>query len=257
MGCNKLKLNPDKTEFILFGSGLQRSKLARCFPVDILGSKLCPTDLVRNLGVLFDSSFTFSHHVSSVCKACSIHLRDLRRIRRHLPKPVAVVLANALVSSKLDYCNSLLRSLSSKDLHRLQCIQNSLARIVTKVSTRSHITPQLRNLHWLPIKYRCIFKTATMIYKYLHSGFPNYFHSHLRLYSCSVNTRRSNPKNQYLQKPVFDAAVHSSKVHFQNSFSVDGPCIWNSLPLSVRSANSLFSFRRGLKTFLFNKAFPP
>ena len=63
MGSNKLKLKPDKTEFILFVSKQQRDKLAHCLPVDILGSELYPTDKVRNLGVVFDSGFSFSSHV--------------------------------------------------------------------------------------------------------------------------------------------------------------------------------------------------
>ena len=191
MGSNKLKLNPDKTEFILFGSPSQRASLASCFPVDILGSKLCPTDVVRNLGIFFDSGFTFSNHVASVCKSCFVHLRDLRRIRRFLPKSAAIALANALISSRLDYCNSLFTSLSCKDLHRLQCIQNSLARIVTNTHKYAHITPTLKSLHWLPIKQRCIFKTATLIYKYLHTGLPKYFSPYITLYTCSANTRQS------------------------------------------------------------------
>ena len=257
MGSNKLKLNPDKTEFILFGSSSQRAKLASCFPVDILGSQLCPTDKVRNLGVVFDSNFSFSQHVSSVCKSCFIHLRDLRRIRRHLPKTAAIALANALVSSRLDYCNSLLRNLSNRDLHKLQCIQNSLARIVTYTSKFSHITPVLKSLHWLPIYYRCIFKTATLIYKYLVSGQPKYFHPHILVYKCAVNTRRSNPTNRFLNEPNYDKKVHLSKVHFNKSFAHDGPSIWNSLPVNVRAATSLYSFRRRLKTYLFGEAFPP
>ena len=70
MGCSKLKLNPDKTEFILFGSKPQRDQLSHCFPVDILGNLLTPTDKVRNLGVVFDCDFSFSQHVSAICKSC-------------------------------------------------------------------------------------------------------------------------------------------------------------------------------------------
>ena len=131
MSTNKLKLNPGKTEFVLFSSDRQRAKFSDCFPTDILGSKLCPTDKVRDLGVWFDCSFTFSRHVSSVCKSCFVGLCDFRHIRRYLPKDVAVSIANILVSSRLDYCNSLFRSLSCKDINRLQCIQNTLARIVS------------------------------------------------------------------------------------------------------------------------------
>ena len=258
MGSNKLKLNPDKTEFILFGSPSQRASLAGCFPVDILGSKLCPTEVVRNLGVFFDSGFTFSKHVASVCKSCFVHLRDLRRIRHHLPKSAALALANALVSSRLDYCNSLMTStLSCKDLHKLQCIQNSLARIVTYTPKYAHITPVLKSLHWLPVKYRCIFKTATIIYKYLHTGLPKYFSPHISLYTCSSNTRRSNPRNKILTTPFYNKSIFKSKLQFNNSFSYNGPNVWNDLPLAVRTAPSLYSFRRSLKSYLFSKAFPP
>ena len=131
MLTSKLKLNPDKTEFILFGSKKQRERLNACFPIDILGNPLHPTESVRNLGVWFDSDFSFSKHVQNVCKACFSQLRDFRNIRQFLTQDAAVSVANAFVSSRLDYCNSLFRSLSKVNLHRLQSIQNSAARIVT------------------------------------------------------------------------------------------------------------------------------
>ena len=257
MTVNMLKLNPDKTEFILFGTKSQRDKLSCCFPVDILGSKISPTDKVRNLGVIFYSDFSFSKHVVSVCRSCFVGLRDLRRIRRHLTKSIAITVANALVSSRLDYCNSLFRSLSSRDLRKLQCVQNSLARIVTRSSKYSHITPVLRSLHWLPIKYRIQFKTATIIYKSLHTGVPAYFNSHLTRYTCTVNTRRGSPDNLYLHVPLYKTSINKSKVQFQNSLGYDGPSLWNALPHEIRSAPTLFRFRRQLKTHLFQTAYPP
>ena len=71
---------------------------------------------------------------------------------------MAVLAANALVSSRLDYCNSLFRGLSGFNQHKLQSIQNTLARIVTNHRKYAHVTPILQKLHWLPVKYRCIFK---------------------------------------------------------------------------------------------------
>ena len=230
MTSNKLKLNPDKTEFVLLGTKSQREKLASCFPVDILGSTIAPSDKARNLGVIFDSDFSFSGHVASVCKSCFVGLRDLRRIRRHLTRNTAVTVANALVSSKLDYCNSLFRSLSCRDLKKLQCVQNSLARIVTRSSKFCHITPALKSLHWLPIRQRIRFKTATLIYKFLHTGKPAYFGPHLTSYTCKVNTRRGNPDNMYLHVPSYRPSINKSKVHFSNSYHYDGPVLWNALP---------------------------
>ena len=113
MSENKLKLNPDKTEFIVFGAKDRHKWLSDSFSVNILGNCLSPADVVRNLGVLFDAKICFTNHVNSVIKSCFISLRDLHRIRRFLSVDTSVVIANALVSSRLDYCNSLFLSLSS------------------------------------------------------------------------------------------------------------------------------------------------
>ena len=110
MSENKLKLNPDKTEFIVFCANDRYKCLSDSFPVNILGNCLSPTDVVCNLGVLFDAKFCFTNHVNSVIKSCFISLRDLH-IRRFLAVDTSVVIANALVSSRFDYCNSPFHSL--------------------------------------------------------------------------------------------------------------------------------------------------
>ena len=96
------------------------------------------------------------------CKACFAHVRDLKRLRGHLTYEAALMAANALVGSCLDYCNSLFRGLSALDLRKVQCVQNSLARIVANTTKYSHITPVRKALHWLPIRYHSIFKTAML-----------------------------------------------------------------------------------------------
>ena len=256
LSTNKLKLNPDKTEFIVFGSKSQREKLNQSFPVNILGNLISPTDAVRNLGVWFDSDFSFSCHVRKVCKACFAHARDLKRLRGHLTHEATLMAANALVGSRLDYCNSLFRGLSALDLRKLQCVQNSLARIVANTTKYSHITPVRKALHWLPIKYRSIFKTAMLVYKFLHSGNPKYFEPFLIPRHSAYNTRRSQSDGIFLEVPHF-GSIFKSRKHFGLSFAYDAPMIWNDLPDEVRSANSLASFRSKLKSYLFGKAYPP
>ena len=148
-----------------------------------------PTDVVRNLGVLFDAKFCFTNHVNSVIKSCLISLRDLHRIRRFLSIDTSVVIADAVVSIHLDYCNSLFRSLSSRNATRLQYVQNALAPFVTCASKYTHITSTLRTLHWLPIRQRIIFKTLVLVYKYLTTGQPKYFAPYLSLYKSAMKTR--------------------------------------------------------------------
>ena len=158
MSLSKLKLNPEKTEFIVFGSKAQRQKISSHFPISILGSLLHPVESVRNLAVWFDADFSFSEHIKRTCKACFLQMCDLRRIRKYLTPEVVILAANALVSSCLDYCNSLFRGLSGFNQHKLQSIQNTLACIVTNHRKYAHVTPILKKLHWLPVKYHVFSK---------------------------------------------------------------------------------------------------
>ena len=127
---------------------------------------------------------------------------------------------------------------------------------VTNDRKYAHVTPILKQLHWLPVKYRCMFKTATLLYKFLHSGSPSYFQPFLSLSSCSKRTRRSHPDHQYLSVPPFRSSVFESVQHSDHSFAFDAPKIWNELPHDVCSAASVASFRKKLKTYLFAKAYP-
>ena len=257
MSASKLKLNPDKTEFILFGSKKQRERLNVCFPIDILGNPLHPTKSIRNLGVWFDSDFSFSERVQNVCKSCLIQLRDFRNIRQFLTRDAAVSVANAFISSRLDYCNSLLRSLSKFNLHRLQSIQNSAARIVTNSSKFTWITPVLRKLYWLPVQFHSEFKIATLVYKFIHTGFPKYFAPYLSTYHNTYNTRRSQSVANFLNVPKFQPKVHKSTKQFGFSFTFDAPTVWNSLPEDICASPTIASFRKKLKTYLYAKAYPP
>ena len=95
-------------------------------------------------------------------------MRDLWYIRHHLDLDSAKLLATALVSSRLDYCNSLLYGIADIDLIRLQHVQNQLARLVTKSHPFTCSIPLLRSLHWLPVRFRILFKINLLIYKTLH-----------------------------------------------------------------------------------------
>ena len=259
MSASKLKLNPAKTEFILFGSKKQGERLNACFPIDILGNPLHPTESVRNLGVWFDSDFSFSKHVQNVCKGCFSQLSYFRNIRQFLTQDAAVSVANAFVSSRLGYCNSLFRSLSKVNLHRLQSIQNSAARIVTNLCKYARITLVLRKLHLLPIQFCSEFKLATLVYKFIHTGFPKYFAPHLSTYRTTYNTRRIQNVANFLNVPKFQPTSPLKSlasvlplmpplfgIHFLKT-SVHHPL----LPLLERSSKAIFTQRHILLSSFF------
>ena len=192
MKSSKLKLNSDKTEFIIIGTKQQRHKLSTHFPVKLLDNDINPSDIVRNLGfILFDSDFSFHKHVSDICKSCFYHISDLGRIRRHIPLSTAKTISNALISSRLDYCNSLLNNIAKQDLSKLQRVQNRLARVVLRAPRFSPSLPLLKQLHWLPVNYRIQFKLSTLTYRALAIHQPPYLASLLHLSNIPRQLRSS------------------------------------------------------------------
>ena len=133
---------------MIIGNLTQRKKVAHIiFPVELLNQNFAEIDSIRNLGVAFDPAFSFKKHASNICRSAFYHIRDLRRIRIHLNKATAISLANDLVSSRLDYSNSLLFGCSEKYITSLQRVQNCLARVVTRSSRLSESRPLLKSLH--------------------------------------------------------------------------------------------------------------
>ena len=136
-------------------------------------------------------------------------------------------------------------------------VRLALRRIVTNCNRYSRASPILKKLHWLPAEFRCIFKTATLVYKFLYSGHPNYFSPHLSIHCGRYGTRYNHPDKRLLEVPQFYPSVHKSKKHFGHSFAFDAPTLWNDLPDDICSALTLACFRKKLKSYLFDKAFPP
>ena len=111
-------------------------------------------------------------YVTNVCKSGFYHLRNISNIRKHLTQQNAETLIHAFISSRLDFCNSLLYSLPKYLIDRIQNVQNAAARIVSLTQRCDHITPILFNLHWLPVQDRIVFKVLLITYKVLYGMAP-------------------------------------------------------------------------------------
>ena len=242
---NRLTVNPSKTEYLLIGTSHQRAKLLSS-TLYFQNLPILPSASARNLGVILDSDLSYKKHFSTICQTSYLHIRQLRQIRPCLNMNSAILLANALVTSRLDHCNSLYYGLPESSINRLQRVQNSLARAVLPSFKRHHhITPALHQLHWLPIKDRIIFKIATLTFKTLHYQQPLYLLELISLHRPSRSLRSSS--QHLLNIPFMKSEIG------RRSFSFAAPTIWNSLPLALRSASSITAFRSALKTFLFPK----
>ena len=136
---------------------------------------------VKSLGVTIDSGLTFNEHVDNICKASAYHIRSLRHIRRFIDEDAATSVATALVSARIDYCNSLLYGTSKANIDKLQRLQNSLARAVMCTGRFDSITPVLAALHWLPISARITYKVALLTRKVLITQRPRFLSSLIRV----------------------------------------------------------------------------
>ena len=186
--------------------------------------------------------------VTATSKSAFYHLRKIRLIRKHLTFDLAQLLARAVVTSKLDYCNSLLYDLPKNVIKQLQRVQNAAARVVTLSPKFCHITPVLANLHWLSIYLRIELKILIVTCKTLHGLAPAYIKDLVQSYLPARDLRSS--KKNLLVVPVFNINSYGRR-----AFSVASPLLWNSLPQHIRDAGSLDIFKRQLKTVLFRRGF--
>ena len=187
-------------------------------------------------------------HITSVCKSTYYMIYNLRRIRKYLDQESAKTIVHACITSKLDYCNSLLYGLPESQIGRLQRVQNICARLICGTSKCSRITPVQRDLHWLPVRQRILFKILLIVYKALNGQAPSYITELLkaRSYTHSHNLRSSHD-NLLLQIPS-----HKTKITLgDRAFVCAAPKVWNNLPLVIRKSESLNTFKSRLKGHLF------
>ncbi|XP_030052614.1 LOW QUALITY PROTEIN: uncharacterized protein LOC115465888, partial [Microcaecilia unicolor] len=156
MSNRHLKLNMAKTELIVFPPKPTSPLPPLLISVD--NTLVLPVSSARNLRVIFDSSLSFSAHIQQTAKTCRFFLFNISKIRPFLSEHTTRTLIHALITSRLDYCNLLLTGLPLNHLSPLQSIQNSAARLIFRQNRYTHITPLLRSLHWLPIRFRIQFK---------------------------------------------------------------------------------------------------
>ena len=163
MRQNFLKLNDKKTEFLLFGSRQQLSKVSLPF-ITIGDSQITPSSQARNLGVIFDSTMTLNL-ISPTSFAYDNFIPEILTEYMEIleSKCCWTEIIHAFVTSRLDNGNPLFYGLPHNPISRLQHIQNTAARVVTLSRKLCHITPILKELHWLPVSQRIVFLFTNLL----------------------------------------------------------------------------------------------
>jgi hypothetical protein len=220
--------------------------------VRITDAYIHPVPSVRNLGVQIDSALSMSDHVNKTVRTCFAALRRIRSVRSSLSRQSLLDLIRALVISRVDYCNSALSGISDHLLNRLQSVLNAAARLVYSKRRHEHITPILRELHWLRVSERVTFKLCSLVYRSLDGTAPPYLSELIKL--SSINESRSRLRSADTRKLIVPSTFR--RTLGDRSFAVNGPKQWNDLPALLRNINSFTMFRRHLKCHLFSRSFP-
>ena len=243
---NMLKFNTSKTDIGVIGWHLQLSKLNLPLPMHAEQSEIITEESITNLVVIMDQHLKLDRHVNKVFKVCMFHLRNTSKIRRFLTTEAYKLLIHALVTSRPDYCNSILSGCNQSILQRLQLLQNYAARLVYRIPKFCHITPYLKDLHWLPVQARIQFKLLSIVFKCIHGTGPQYLLELL----CRRTTRPGLRSANSFKLCIPRTQSRAERSTADHAFSISGPKLWNQLPASIQNSCSLDVFKSRLKTFL-------
>mgnify|MGYP001140970501 CR=1 FL=1 len=241
---NFVKLNDNKTEYLIICSPQMRNKI-ESNDVAVGQVSVSPSEDARNLGVYLDQSMNLDRHISHVCQTAYFQLRKLAAIWPLITRHAAESLIHSLITSRLDFCYSLLAGLPASSVNRLQAVQNAAARLLTGSKKYDHITPILTELHWLPVQYRVQFKFLLLTFKVIHNQAPDYMASLIEECHIRPGLRSSG---LCLQVPCMRLKTYGDR-----AFSSVAPRLWNSLPSALRNIDGLENFKSGLKTYLFHQ----
>jgi hypothetical protein len=210
-----------------------------------------PVNVVRDLGVILDQELSMKQHISKVASNCFFQIRRLKQVRRILGPEITASLITAFVTSRLDYCNTVLAGLPKSTIAPLQRVQNAAARLITGIGWRDHVTPALQQLHWLPISYRITYKLCVLMHQ-VHTGHCPSYLSNLVTATADLSSRQALRSASSLRYEI-----PRTKLKFgERAFSFTGPSAWNSLPPDLqKQSDSKIFFKKLLKTFLFAAAY--
>ena len=235
MDFNLLKLNEEKTEFIILGNSQQLRKV--CDPQLFLGEEtIIPVTEVRNLGYYMDQFMRNDHHINTISGQCFGLLKNILTIRPYINTETCRTIVQALVISKLDYCNSLLDGTSANQLVKLQRVQNMACRVILHLRKYDCITSHLKDLHWLKVCERIRYKIATLMFNIKCKTAPMYLQE---LVKEKLYRRALRSTTSLSSVGQFDQPFGRTSQVFNSSFIISGPRIWNALLVELRMWNLL------------------
>lgn len=242
-----LMVNPKKTQVIIVGSPgyISRIDFDQLPPVIFDGVHIPYSEKVKNLGIIFDKTFTWKPQVAEVSRKMFAAYYSLNRLRNLLPTSTKISLAQSLLLPILDYADSSYPDLTEEMLNKLERLQNLCIRFIFGLRKYDHVSSFRIRLKWLPIRHRRNYHILSLLYSILFNpSTPSYLKERFEFQSTTLNRTLRPSRHLSLTLPS-----HTSKF-YAFSYTVQAIKLWNSLPAPLRQAPSLDSFKVRLKAHL-------
>ena len=236
-----MKINPDKTEILLLcPNSLNKEIIIR----GVIYEEQCIrfSTEVKNVGVWLDKNLRLDKHINQSTSHCYKILKDIGRISKCLERCHLEKLVHAVISSRIDYCNSLFMNMNKEILRKFQKVQNSAAKLILGKRKRDSASLSLKELHWLNVEARVTFKVLLLVYKILNGLCPQ---------NMGLQYKGFNGRSEdflLLQTPNFKTA------YGKRVFAYHASRLWNALPMKVRAEENIEVFKKSVKTILFDGA---
>ena len=243
---NGLLLNENKTQFILFGTRQNLSKIPNNIEMKFGNVSIKQSDKIKNLGIIMDSCLTFNYHIDELIKKVTGTLIFLNRVWDRFQPECRVMAVQALILSVLNYCLPVWGSTSKTQMNRVQKVLNFAARIaIGGAKKHDHVTPIFEKLKWLKIKPRFMYSICLIIFKSINNILPEWVFSLPTIREIRenrVNTRHQ--ENLFIPRTTTDIGARNIKVL--------GPKLWNKLPSDIIDCHSINLFKSRLMQYLLN-----
>ena len=236
--ANRLSLNVAKTELMIIGS---RQRLnTQCDEVNIrIDDEIIKrVDRTKSLGLTIHDRLSWSNHVDEICRNVSSAIGALKRIRHFISANTALQIYNALILPHFDYCSPVWDCLSGQLSDKLQKLQHSAARVITKLPFDTNSNFLLDTLKWEKLSLRRKKQKALIMYKTIHDLAPEYLQRLFSQRHAEYNLRNLEGKLT-LPKPNTN--------YLKRSFCYSRACLWNNLTQYLRNADSIGQFKGTIK----------
>ncbi len=159
--------NNDKLVILLINGPRCKPTISPLLTIDDVQVPL--SDSTSALGVEVDNTMSMVKQINSKAKSCFFQLHRMYKIKECVTEVAAKTIVHALVTSKLDYCNSFLYGLPDILLNKLWTVQKAAARLITMSGKYQYISLTMKKLHWLAIQQHIEYKVLLLTYKALNN----------------------------------------------------------------------------------------